>query len=72
MAGKNSRNDIRCSFCNKTQGPVRQADRGAGTGVIFCDEVFGTVADILEEELEDEEVEETATPDINLLEAEGK
>ena len=64
--GKNSGNDIRCSFCNKTQSQVRKLIAGPA-GVYICDECVDICADILEEELEDEEVEETATPDINLL-----
>lgn len=66
MAGKNSGNDIRCSFCNKTQSQVRKLIAGPA-GVYICDECVDICADILEEELEDEEVEETATSDINLL-----
>ena len=66
MEGKNSGNDIRCSFCNKTQSQVRKLIAGPA-GVYICDECVDICADILEEELEDEEVEETATPDINLL-----
>ena len=62
MAGKNSGNDIRCSFCNKTQSQVRKLIAGPA-GVYICDECVDICADILEEELEDEEVEETATPD---------
>ena len=69
MAGKNSGNDIRCSFCNKTQSQVRKLIAGPA-GVYICDECVDICADILEEELEDEEVEETATPDINLLKPE--
>ena len=64
--GKNSGNDIRCSFCNKTQSQVRKLIAGPA-GVYICDECVDICADILEEELEDEEVEETASPDINLL-----
>ena len=66
MAGKNSGNDIRCSFCNKTQSQVRKLIAGPAGGYI-CDECVDICADILEEELEDEEVEEPASPDINLL-----
>ena len=66
MAGKNSGNDIRCSFCNKTQSQVRKLIAGPA-GVYICDECVDICADILEEELEDEEVEETPSPDINLL-----
>ena len=50
MAGKNSGNDIRCSFCNKTQGQVRKLIAGPA-GVYICDECVDICADILEEEL---------------------
>lgn len=66
MAGKNSGNDIRCSFCNKTQGQVRKLIAGPA-GVYICDECVDICADILEEELEDEDVEESGNPEINLL-----
>ncbi len=66
MAGKNSGNDIKCSFCNKTQGQVRKLIAGPG-GVFICDECVDICADILEEELEDEIVEENNHPEINLL-----
>ena len=66
MAGKNSGNDIRCSFCNKTQGQVRKLIAGPA-GVYICDECVDICADILEEELEDEELEQTVHTDINLL-----
>ena len=66
MAPKMTNNDIRCSFCNKTQGQVRKLIAGPA-GVYICDECIDICADILEEELEDEEVQETAHPEINLL-----
>ena len=66
MAVKMTGNDIRCSFCNKTQGQVRKLIAGPA-GVYICDECIDICADILEEELEDEELEETGRPDINLL-----
>ncbi|WP_318709586.1 ATP-dependent Clp protease ATP-binding subunit ClpX [Candidatus Acetatifactor stercoripullorum] len=66
MAGKNSGNDVRCSFCNKTQSQVRKLIAGPA-GVYICDECVDICADILEEELEDEEVEEVQNPEINLL-----
>lgn len=66
MAGKNSGNDIRCSFCNKTQGQVRKLIAGPA-GVYICDECVDICADILEEELEDDEIEEVEHPEINLL-----
>ena len=66
MTGKNSDNDVRCSFCNKTQGQGRKLIAGPA-GVYICDECVDICADILEEELEDEEVEEVQNPEINLL-----
>ncbi len=66
MAGKNSGIDIRCSFCNKTQGQVRKLIAGPA-GVYICDECVDICADILEEELEDDELEEAERSEINLL-----
>lgn len=66
MAGKNSGNDIRCSFCNKTQGQVRKLIAGPA-GVYICDECVDICADILDEELEDDAMEEAEHPEINLL-----
>ena len=63
MAGKNSDN-IRCSFCNKTQDQVKKLIAGPA-GVYICDECVEICADIVEEEYEEEEKEEE--PDINLL-----
>ncbi len=66
MATKMMGNDIRCSFCNKAQSQVRKLIAGPA-GVYICDECIDICADILEEELEDDELEETGRPDINLL-----
>lgn len=66
MAPKMTGNDIRCSFCNKTQGQVRKLIAGPA-GVYICDECIDICADILEEELEDDEIQETSHPEINLL-----
>lgn len=66
MAGKNSGNDIRCSFCNKTQSQVRKLIAGPA-GVYICDECVDICADILEEELEDDETQEVQNAEINLL-----
>ncbi len=66
MAPKMTGNDVRCSFCNKTQGQVRKLIAGPA-GVYICDECIDICADILEEELEEDEVAETAHPEINLL-----
>ncbi len=66
MAGKISNTDIRCSFCNKAQSQVRKLIAGPA-GVYICDECIDICADILEEELEDDEIEESVHPEINLL-----
>ncbi|MBQ4536721.1 MAG: ATP-dependent Clp protease ATP-binding subunit ClpX [Lachnospiraceae bacterium] len=66
MAGKNSDNNIRCSFCNKAQSQVKKLIAGPA-GVYICDECIDICADILEEELEAEENEESLHPEINLL-----
>ncbi|MCI8799771.1 ATP-dependent Clp protease ATP-binding subunit ClpX [Acetatifactor muris] len=66
MASKMMGNDIRCSFCNKTQNQVRKLIAGPA-GVYICDDCIDICADILEEELQDEEEEEAIHPDINLL-----
>ena len=64
MAGRNSDDQIRCSFCNKTQDQVRNLIAGPN-GVYICDECVDICADIIEEEYEDETPEESM--DINLL-----
>lgn len=66
MAGKNSANDIRCSFCNKTQSQVRKLIAGPA-GVYICDECVDICSDILEEEIEEDEFDETQMHEINLL-----
>ena len=64
MAGKNSDDKVRCSFCNKSQDQVRKLIAGP-SGVYICDECVDICADIIEEEYEEEpEVEEM---EINLL-----
>ncbi|MCD7725207.1 MAG: ATP-dependent Clp protease ATP-binding subunit ClpX [Clostridiales bacterium] len=64
MAGKNSDDRVRCSFCNKTQDQVRKLIAGPA-GVYICDECVDICADIIEEEYEEEpEAEEV---EINLL-----
>ena len=64
MAGKNSEDKVRCSFCNKTQDQVKKLIAGPA-GVYICDECVEICADIIEEEYEDDTVEEG--PEINLL-----
>ncbi len=66
MAGKNSDNDIRCSFCNKAQSQVRKLIAGPA-GVYICDECVDICADILEEEFEDDAVDTVEQQEINLL-----
>ncbi len=66
MAGKTIGSDVRCSFCGKTQNQVRKLIAGP-SGVYICDECVDICADILEEELEDEEIEVSDKQDINLL-----
>ncbi len=66
MAGKNSDNDIRCSFCNKAQSQVRKLIAGPA-GVYICDECVDICADILEEEFEEDAVEVKEHSEINLL-----
>ncbi|MCM1123508.1 MAG: ATP-dependent Clp protease ATP-binding subunit ClpX [Eubacterium sp.] len=64
MAGRNSDDKVRCSFCNKTQDQVRKLIAGPA-GVYICDECVDICADIIEEEYEEEpEIEEM---EINLL-----
>ncbi|MGN1204022.1 MAG: ATP-dependent Clp protease ATP-binding subunit ClpX [Lachnospiraceae bacterium] len=67
MAGKNSGNDVRCSFCNKSQDQVKKMIAGPA-GVYICDECIEICSDILEEEF-DQDVDEAedATPDFKLL-----
>ena len=65
MAGKFSDN-IRCSFCNKTQDQVRKMIAGPA-GVYICDECVEICADIVDEGNEEEEEVEEAEFDINLL-----
>ncbi|MCH5256414.1 MAG: ATP-dependent Clp protease ATP-binding subunit ClpX [Lachnospiraceae bacterium] len=64
MAGRNSDDKVRCSFCNKAQDQVRKMIAGPGN-VYICDECVDICADIIEEEYEEEnEAEEV---EINLL-----
>ena len=64
MAGRNSDDKVRCSFCNKTQDQVRKLIAGP-QGVYICDECVEICADIIEEEYEEEP--ETEEIEINLL-----
>ena len=64
MAGKNSEDKVRCSFCNKTQDQVRKLIAGPN-GTYICDECIGICSEIIEEELDYNERE--LFDDINLL-----
>ena len=65
MAGRNSDDKVRCSFCNKTQDQVRKLIAGPA-GVYICDECIDICSDIIDEEYEDSE-KEAASLEINLL-----
>ena len=68
MTGKNSDGTIRCSFCGRSQDQVRKMIAGpSGSGVFICDECIDICADIVEEELYEEQQEMVDTPQINLL-----
>lgn len=62
---KNTEN-IRCSFCNKTQDQVRKLVSGPD-GVYICDECVEICADIVEEEYEEAEEQASGEFEINLL-----
>lgn len=64
MAGRNSDDKVRCSFCNKTQDQVRKLIAGPA-GVYICDECIDICADIVDEEYEESMTETNS--DINLL-----
>ena len=52
MAGKNSEDKVRCSFCNKTQDQVRKLIAGPN-GAYICDECADICSEIIEEEFQD-------------------
>lgn len=62
---KNSEN-VRCSFCNKSQDQVRKLIAGPA-GVYICDECVEICADIVEEEYDDVEESGGGELNINLL-----
>ena len=70
MAGR-SDDEIRCSFCGKSQGQVRKLIAGP-KGAYICDECEDNCAEIIEEEFENEEETGAAeeTEQINLLKPE--
>ncbi len=66
MAGRND-DQIRCSFCNKTQAQVRKLIAGPN-GAYICDECIDVCAEIIEEEFEYENGRNAGPfDDINLL-----
>ena len=64
MAGRNSEDQVRCSFCHKTQDQVRKLIVGPD-GVYICDECVDICAEIIEEE--DEESQGLEPLQIKLL-----
>ena len=69
MAGRND-DQVRCSFCNKTQAQVKKLIAGPN-GAYICDECVDVCAEIIEEELEyDEGRRRSPFMDINLLKPE--
>ncbi|MBQ8038365.1 MAG: ATP-dependent Clp protease ATP-binding subunit ClpX [Lachnospiraceae bacterium] len=68
MAGKNSDDRIRCSFCGKPQGQVRKMISGP-SGVYICDECIEICSDIIMEEFDDmdEDIAIDSDIDINFL-----
>ncbi len=66
MAGKNfDDNNVRCSFCGKSQYQVKRLIAGP-EGVYICDECVETCAEIVEEEVYHAQ-DSAVTDDINLL-----
>jgi len=65
MAGKSIDEKLRCSFCNKSQDQVKKLIAGPN-GVYICDECISICGDILDEEFDTEETQESEL-DINLL-----
>ena len=64
MAGKNTEDIVRCSFCNKTQSQVRKMIAGP-SGTYICDDCVAICTEIIEEELDFND--RAALDDINLL-----
>ena len=56
MAGRFLDDRIRCSFCGKTDGQVRKLIAGPN-GAYICDECVDICAEIIEEELAEEDDE---------------
>ena len=62
MAGKND-DQVRCSFCNKTQNQVRKLIAGPN-GAYICDECVEICSEIIEEEVSRDRM---SGSDINLM-----
>lgn len=65
MAGKNSDEKIKCSFCGKPQGMVRKLISGPG-GVFICDECIEICSDIIMEEFDDVNATDEIADDIEI------
>ena len=63
-----ARNEIRCSFCGKTESQVMKLLKGPN-GVYICDACVELCSEIIEEEMNDEE-DGTDAEEINLLKPE--
>ena len=71
MAGRNDER-LRCSFCGKTQDQVRKLIAGPN-GAYICDECVDVCAEIIDEELENDEFDGTqveSAEQINLIKPE--
>lgn len=71
MAGRNSMGGeerVRCSFCGKPQEQVKKLIAGP-SGAFICDECVEVCAEIIEEEMEEEDME-PVEQEINLLKPE--
>lgn len=66
MAGRNSEDKVRCSFCGKSQQQVRKMVSGPN-GAFICDECIGICSEIIEEELMGIHHGTKEQMDINLL-----
>ncbi len=66
MAGRISDDQVRCSFCHKTQDQVRKLIAGPD-GVYICDECVDICAEIIEEGFDDDDGSALGELDINLL-----
>ena len=67
MAGKTNEENVRCSFCGKTQAQVRKLIAGPN-GTYICDQCVEICSEIIEEEFEYED--DTDFEEINLLKPE--